>query len=174
MQKSSTGLSNPGTVTFSDGAITVGIRRRLPLRTSCIHRIEPFARKRPSLQGRMSWIESGTIIGLVDKKEEYHESNSRSPVINLTSQHLIRRRVGKTYRLTDSILLQTFHLMSISGTVSKRVISRIWPSVAENSPCRCAIYLVSDAKTGQRIIRTDMRLTYSICDFSRCSFSCSN
>lgn len=39
----------------------------------------------------MSWIESGTIIGLVDKKEEYQESNKRRPVINLKSQHLIRR-----------------------------------------------------------------------------------
>lgn len=39
----------------------------------------------------MSWIESGTIIGLVDKKEEYHESNNRSPVINLKGQHLTRQ-----------------------------------------------------------------------------------
>jgi hypothetical protein len=50
--------------------------------------MEPFALKRPSLQGRMSWIESGTMIGLIDRKDEYQESSRRSPVINLTGQWL--------------------------------------------------------------------------------------
>jgi hypothetical protein len=45
--------------------------------------MEPLALKRLSLHGRMSWIESGTMMGLVDRKDEYHESNKRSPVISL-------------------------------------------------------------------------------------------
>jgi hypothetical protein len=40
-----------------------------------------------------------------------------------------------TYLLVDSTLLQAFHLISISGTVSNKVMSRLCPSLAENKPC---------------------------------------
>lgn len=73
----------------------------------------------------MIWIESGTIIGLTDKNEEYHESNNRRPVMSLVGQQTSCAMHNATYRLTDSTLLHAFHRVSISGTASNRLMSRI-------------------------------------------------
>lgn len=70
-------------LTFSEGASTVAINIRLPLRISCVHRIEACARNNVSLHGMIIWIESGTIMGLVERREEYHESRSKSPMMTL-------------------------------------------------------------------------------------------
>lgn len=83
MQKSSGGPSKAGTLTFSEGAKIVDERMRLPLRINCVHCMDEFARKSDSLQGRMSWIESGRTIGHVERNEEYQESRRRSPTIIL-------------------------------------------------------------------------------------------
>lgn len=83
MQKSSGGHSRAGILTFSDGARIVDERIRLPPRISCVHCMDECARKRDSLQGRMSWIESGKTIGLVERNEEYQESRRRSPMMIL-------------------------------------------------------------------------------------------
>lgn len=56
---------------------------RLPLRIRSVHWVEDWALKRDSLQGRMSWIESGAAIGPVERNEEYQESRSSSPMIIL-------------------------------------------------------------------------------------------
>lgn len=128
---------------FSDGARIVGEMMRLPLRIRCVHWVENWALKRDSLQGRMSWIESGTVIGLVERNEEYQESRSSSPMIILAILLVTNTVVWAgiaAYLLVDSTLLQIFHLRSISGTVSKRVMSRICPSVTENNPCLWATY----------------------------------
>jgi hypothetical protein len=50
---------------------------------SWVHRIDECARKRASLQGMMIWIESGTMMGLVESSEEYHESRRRRPMMTL-------------------------------------------------------------------------------------------
>lgn len=68
---------------FSDGARIVEERMRLPPRIKFIHWVKDWALKRDSLQGRMSWIESGTAIGPVERNEEYQESRSSSPMIIL-------------------------------------------------------------------------------------------
>lgn len=68
---------------FSDGARIVDERIRSPLRIRCVHWVEEWAQKRDSLQGRMSWIESGTVIGPVERNEEYQESRRSSPMIIL-------------------------------------------------------------------------------------------
>lgn len=70
---------------FSDGARIVEEMMRLPLQIRCVHWVEDWALKRDSLQGRMSWIESGTAIGPVERNEEYQESRSSSPMIILGS-----------------------------------------------------------------------------------------
>lgn len=157
MQKSSAGKSSGGIGVFSDGATTVGIKIRFPLRISCIHRIEQSARNRASLHGRISCMESGTTMGLVDKKDEYHESSSKSPVISLVSivrmRLLLSRCYTMAYLLADSILLHAFHLISMSGTASKRLISSSWPSVAAKSPCRCAIYEIGQPRGQNQIFQ---------------------
>jgi hypothetical protein len=68
---------------FSDGARIVDERMDLPLRIRCVHWMEEWVQKSVSLQGRMSWIESGTAIGPVERNEEYQESRSSSPMIIL-------------------------------------------------------------------------------------------
>lgn len=68
---------------FSDGARIVDERMRFPPRIRCFHWMEELALKRASLQGRMSWIESGTVIGPVERNEEYQESRSSNPMIIL-------------------------------------------------------------------------------------------
>jgi hypothetical protein len=72
---------------FSDGASAVGIRIRLPLRMSWVHRIDEWAWKRASLQGMMIWIESGTMIGLVERRAEYQESRKSKPM-TILEEHL--------------------------------------------------------------------------------------
>jgi hypothetical protein len=77
------GPSREGMLMFSDGASAVGIKIRLPLRMSWVQRIDEWALKRASLQGMMIWIESGTMIGLVERRAEYHESRKSKPIIIL-------------------------------------------------------------------------------------------
>jgi hypothetical protein len=74
---------------FSDGASAVGIKIRLPLRMSWVQRIDECAWKRASLQGMMIWIESGAMIGLVDRRAEYQESRKSKPMMILVES--IRR-----------------------------------------------------------------------------------
>jgi hypothetical protein len=62
-----------------------------------------FASKIAPSHGKINCIASGTIMGLVDKKDEYEESSSRSPMISL---------------FTDSTLLHALHLASTSGMAS--------------------------------------------------------
>lgn len=45
-----------------------------------------FASKIAPSHGKINCIASGTMMGLVDKKDEYQESSSRSPMISLRSQ----------------------------------------------------------------------------------------
>jgi hypothetical protein len=77
------GPSREGMLIFSDGASAVGIRIRLPLRMSWVQRIDEWALKRASLQGMMIWIESGTMIGLVERRAEYQESKNSKPMMIL-------------------------------------------------------------------------------------------
>lgn len=87
---------------FSDGARTVDERMRLPPRIRCVHWVEEWAQKRESLQGRMSWIESGTAIGPVERNEEYQESRSSSPMIilgEIISDVLYERELRHTFWL---------------------------------------------------------------------------
>lgn len=97
---------------FSDGARIVDERMRLPPQMRCVHWMEEWAEKRDSLQGRISWIESGTTIGPVERNEEYQESRSNSPMIILGG--IISDLLYEQESRHTSWLIQPCSMLSIS------------------------------------------------------------